>query len=202
MAITVHLEVKGSPLCLLLDFVEVARSHSGVALATEFVRVLEEFGIENKVSRLECDTNELLTCCKILSVTADNASVNDSMVDRMGEELEDFAGEVARTRCFDHILSLGAKTVTKLFDLPKTKAGDTRSTEEQELMDLAGDIDLEETYMQQLEGDDAGADDIEGWIDEESFLSKEEAASLNEAILPVRRVIVKVRSADNELRWS
>jgi hypothetical protein len=92
--------------------------------------------------------------------------------------------------------------VTKLFDLLKTKTGDTRSAEEQELMDLAGDIDLEESYMQQLEGDNADPDDIEGWVNEESFLSEEEAVSLNEAILPVRRVIVKVCSADNELRWN
>jgi hypothetical protein len=124
------------------------------------------------------------------------------MVDNMGEQLEDFPGETNRTRCFDHILNLAAKTVMKLFDLPKTKTGDTRSTKEQELMDLAGDIDLEESYMQQLEGDDADPDDVEGWVNEESFLSEEEAASLNEAILPVRRVIVKVCSADNELCWN
>jgi hypothetical protein len=52
MAITVHLEVKGLPMCLLLDFIEIARSHSGVAFATEFVRVLEDFGVEHKVSKL------------------------------------------------------------------------------------------------------------------------------------------------------
>lgn len=50
-AITVHLAVKGEPLSILLDIVEVAESHTGVALATEFVRVLREFRIEHKVSR-------------------------------------------------------------------------------------------------------------------------------------------------------
>jgi hypothetical protein len=50
MAITVHLAVKDEPLSILLDVVEIARSHSGVALATEFVRVLKEFSIEHKVS--------------------------------------------------------------------------------------------------------------------------------------------------------
>jgi hypothetical protein len=124
------------------------------------------------------------------------------MINIMGEELVDFPGQANRTPCFDHILNLAAKTVTKLFDLPKTKVGHTRSAEEQELMDLAGDIDMEETYIQQLEGDEANPDDVEGWIDEESFLSEEEVASLNEAILPVRQVLVKVRSADNSLRWS
>lgn len=51
VAITVHLEVDGAPLCLLLDLVEVAESHNGVNLAKAFAKVLEEFGIEHKVSR-------------------------------------------------------------------------------------------------------------------------------------------------------
>lgn len=35
---------------MLLDLVEVAKSHSGTNLAVAFVKVLEEFGIEDKVS--------------------------------------------------------------------------------------------------------------------------------------------------------
>jgi hypothetical protein len=50
MAITVNLAVRGEPLCILLDVVEVAQSHTGIALAREFVRVLREFTIEHKVS--------------------------------------------------------------------------------------------------------------------------------------------------------
>lgn len=34
---------------MLLDFVEVARSHSGANLAEAFAKILEEFGIEDKV---------------------------------------------------------------------------------------------------------------------------------------------------------
>lgn len=37
---------------MLLDLVEVAESHSGVNLAKAFAKVLEEFGIEDKVSSL------------------------------------------------------------------------------------------------------------------------------------------------------
>ncbi|TFK80194.1 hypothetical protein K466DRAFT_446761, partial [Polyporus arcularius HHB13444] len=36
MAVTAHLEHKGEPLCFLLDLVEVAKSHTGVNLATAF----------------------------------------------------------------------------------------------------------------------------------------------------------------------
>jgi hypothetical protein len=34
---------------MLLDLVEVAESHSGVNLANAFAKVLEDFGIEDKV---------------------------------------------------------------------------------------------------------------------------------------------------------
>jgi hypothetical protein len=36
---------------MLLDLVEVAKSHSGVNLAEAFVNILDEFGIEDKVSK-------------------------------------------------------------------------------------------------------------------------------------------------------
>ena len=38
---------------MLLDIVEVARLHSGLNLAAAFAKVLEDFGIEDKVSK-EC----------------------------------------------------------------------------------------------------------------------------------------------------
>ena len=47
---TAHFEHKGAPVSLLLDIVEVGRSHSGVNLAVTFAGILEEFGITNKVS--------------------------------------------------------------------------------------------------------------------------------------------------------
>jgi len=48
VAITVHLEVNGVPISMLLDIVEVARSHSGLNLALAFAKILEDFGISNK----------------------------------------------------------------------------------------------------------------------------------------------------------
>lgn len=50
MAFTVHFEQEGVPISMLLDLVEVAKSHSGVNLAEAFAKVLQEFGIEDKVS--------------------------------------------------------------------------------------------------------------------------------------------------------
>lgn len=50
MAVTVHFELKGVPVSMLLDLVEVARSHSGLNLAAAFATVLDDFGIADKVS--------------------------------------------------------------------------------------------------------------------------------------------------------
>jgi ABC-type uncharacterized transport system permease subunit len=41
---------------MLLDLVEVAKSHSGVNLAKAFAKVLNEFGIEDKVSMILFNT--------------------------------------------------------------------------------------------------------------------------------------------------
>jgi hypothetical protein len=49
VAFTVHLEEKGIPLAMLLDIVEVPKSHTGLNLALAFVKVLKDFGISDKV---------------------------------------------------------------------------------------------------------------------------------------------------------
>ena len=50
VAFTIHFEHEGTPIMMLLDLVELAESYSGVNLANAFVKVLEEFGIKDKVS--------------------------------------------------------------------------------------------------------------------------------------------------------
>lgn len=63
------------------------------------------------------------------------------------------------------------------------------SAEEQELLDLAGDIEEEELttrYTNQV-------DDMDGWVDEVAEMTAEEQAALKESIRPVSRVLVKVR---------
>lgn len=49
MAITVHLECDGMPLSMLLNIIEVPKSHSGANLAIMFAEVLKTFGIGEKV---------------------------------------------------------------------------------------------------------------------------------------------------------
>jgi hypothetical protein len=50
VAVTVHFENNGVPVSMLLDIVEVASSHSGINLAVVFAKILEDFGISDKVS--------------------------------------------------------------------------------------------------------------------------------------------------------
>lgn len=52
VAVAVHFENNGEPVCMLLDIVEVAVSHSGANLAAAFAQILEEFGISGKVRLL------------------------------------------------------------------------------------------------------------------------------------------------------
>ncbi|KAA1479016.1 hypothetical protein DENSPDRAFT_751612, partial [Dentipellis sp. KUC8613] len=57
----------------------------------------------------------------MLSVTCDNASANDVMVDELAELIDGFSGQVARTRCFAHVVNLVAKSLLRQFDVPKAK---------------------------------------------------------------------------------
>ena len=50
VAVTVHMAVNGQNVAMLLDVVEVAESHTGVALAAAFAKILDDFGIGDKVS--------------------------------------------------------------------------------------------------------------------------------------------------------
>ena len=53
VAVTVHFQCNGKPMCMLLDLVEVATSHSGRNLAAAFAKILTDFGIEHKVSMMD-----------------------------------------------------------------------------------------------------------------------------------------------------
>jgi hypothetical protein len=50
VVVTVHFEQDGIPVSMLLDIVEVPRSHSGLNLAKAFANILEDFGVSDKVS--------------------------------------------------------------------------------------------------------------------------------------------------------
>ncbi|KAG1738827.1 uncharacterized protein EDB91DRAFT_1036963, partial [Suillus paluster] len=53
---------------------------------------------------------------QILSITADNASSNDTMITELADMVGHFGSKTARTRCFLHIVNLIAKSLLKQFD--------------------------------------------------------------------------------------
>jgi hypothetical protein len=52
VAVTVTFELNGIQYTMLLDIVEVAKSHSGINLAAAFAKILDDFGISDKVSHI------------------------------------------------------------------------------------------------------------------------------------------------------
>jgi hypothetical protein len=134
-----------------------------------------------------------------LGVTADNAKVNDVMIEELSDLVEAFPGQTNQTRCFSHILNLVAKAVIKIFDAPmKRKKGiegddDGTSDAEAMLAKLAEGIDLEEHEMRaSLDIDNVDDDDDADLQDEVVLLSPQERMEFERTITPVRVVIVKV----------
>ena len=54
MAVTIHFKNEGVPMAMLLDIIELAHSHSSFNLVAAFAKILEDFGISDKVSKLSC----------------------------------------------------------------------------------------------------------------------------------------------------
>jgi len=56
VAVTVTFVSNGVQYTMLLDIVEVAKSHSGINLAAAFAKILDDFGVSDKVNHI---SNEL-----------------------------------------------------------------------------------------------------------------------------------------------
>jgi hypothetical protein len=107
------------------------------------------------------------------------------MIAELAKILPNFS-EVGHTRCFLHIVNLVAKSVIRQFDVQKKQDNKHLDEAEQELCNLAGNVDLEneqaEEVMQQCQlsgeinaGDEDEHDDyVEGWIDKMMLLSPSE----------------------------
>lgn len=155
--------------------------------------------------------SKLTYSCQILSITCDNASANDAMITHLAELLPGFPGQANRTRCFAHILNLVAKCIMRQFDAPK-KAKTKRISNEEDLDDLTWDStnDLETDELEsdsddedneedlQLEEEIAGEDDDVANEDGRDEMTMAEIEQLEESVKPVRRVLTKVMSHDQQ----
>lgn len=137
----------------------------------------------------------LLTLLQILSITCDNASNNNTMMEEL-DALNPYFNKCNRTRCFLHILNLVAKSILKAFELPDKDADDLND-DQQELLSLAEGIDEEEETIQEkremdLTPDEVLEDDREEWLDQIK-LSQEEESKVKKATVPITRILIKVR---------
>lgn len=93
------------------------------------------------------------------------------------------------------------KSIIEQFDLPKPKKipgndddgsdDDGHDQAAEELLKLAGDIDLEEELMARNEEEED--DNGEGWIDEHEEMTADELSDLETSVGPVRVLLTKVR---------
>ena len=116
--------------------------------------------------------------------------------------IDDFPGAANQTCCFLHVINLVVKSIIKQFDLPNSKktSGDDDEVDHEddgrldeateELLKLAGDVEIEGNLMAHSEEDN---DNVEGWIDEQEEMTKDELNELSTSVAPVRLLLTKVR---------
>lgn len=107
------------------------------------------------------------------------------MIEAIAEAIDDFPGEANRTRCFAHITNLVAKSLLKQFDVTKKKTGETASSAEIVLQELADGLDVEEveTRLRETEENGPGEKDNEdGLIDELAAMTVSEREEWEEQV--------------------
>jgi hypothetical protein len=137
----------------------------------------------------------VLTIAQIISITCDNTSNNDIMIDALSDLLTVFPGASNQTQCFDHIVNLIAKSIIRQFDINQSNQSASFDKALQELIRLADILDLKELETRERErcvGDDADDDNADGWVDEHKKMSETEQDKLEKDIQPVRQVLMKV----------
>jgi hypothetical protein len=110
------------------------------------------------------------------------------MIRELAWLLSSFSGPSGQTRCFNHVLSLVARTIIRQFDVHPS-----HQTEDTELKDLAEGIEMEE-FVTEAERNALNEDDEdpEGWIDEQGLMDEIEREAHDESVRPVKLVLVKV----------
>jgi hypothetical protein len=150
-------------------------------LAIAFAEVVRNFGLDRK----------------ILAVTCDNASNNDTMATELGALLTAFS-PVNRIRCFAHVINLISKSLLKQFDVKPEEDDFHDDDDNPPLFELAKDIETEEIMAaQETDNDEVEDDDeVDDWVDDVEALTMEERANMENFIRPAKRTLVKVRDCN------
>jgi len=160
-----------------------------------------------------------LTIPQTGSVTADNATNNDTLMDALEVLLQEhgFRGRARRVRCFAHTLNLTAKAMLRQFEKIKKRKKRTDDNEIPDYDDLPllepidvpndpADSDDENSDFEDLEDlagmmgeEDEGSDEGKVTRDEEEIinvfqtLTIEEQRRWKEGVKPLRTALYKVR---------
>ena len=117
------------------------------------------------------------------------------MIVKLQNLLPDYSG-VNRSRCFLHVVNLIAKSIVKQFDSESDSAPaaiddlEIDETEEDDDSDAAEEEDDDSDAESEV---DANLGNPENdWVDERTFLSKEEQEALKMTSKPVRQILAKV----------
>ncbi|KIK80438.1 hypothetical protein PAXRUDRAFT_15794 [Paxillus rubicundulus Ve08.2h10] len=129
-------------------------------MATVFAKMLEEFGLIEKILAMMCD----------------NTSNNNVMVEELSELAPEFTGSASH---FLHIINLIAKSLIHQFDMKKMT-----TDRDAELAELGRELaDKEVILLSETKREDDNelaeeVDNDEGWVDEIEELTEEERVEL------------------------
>lgn len=148
---------------------------------------------------------------QILGVTCDNAYNNDTMLDEMTELLPKFDGQLARVRCFAHVLNLIAKSLISEFDARVDRNENEVDEEELRELRVLTEGEEEEEVVTRTEtaaaagnndeGEAAvGDDDVDDEVDPMAELTPEQRAQFDIDVRPVKLILAKVSAM--HMSWS
>jgi hypothetical protein len=164
--------------CKDVQLLTPLQSHTGVAMANTFEKMLQQFKLIKK----------------ILAVNTDNATSNDTQTTKL-DQLDNTFDKENWVRCFNHTLQLSAKALLKPFNIGLSEnATDNNNEVAQDnnsdlgmLKDEEQDKGSEEDKEEQIEKEDAEDD-----INELKDLSEDEQNRVLEDTAVVRETITKV----------
>ena len=102
------------------------------------------------------------------------------MIDKLDKLIPEFS-KVNHTHCFLHVINLVGQTLVKQFDVHKTVTSAVSINKDDDICELAGDLDYnhEEQQMQEAllwesvatDSNVEPNDNVEGWVNEMAVLS-------------------------------
>ena len=133
---------------------------------------------------------------QMLSVTADSATSNDTMTNKLTVLVPVFPGQANWTHCFNYIMNFVARSMLKLFEVPKKSKEDVVLAAEATLQARVEDIEIKDLQTQVQSFADLaseGVDDDDDLFDEIVVMTGDEAVEFWEQVLPICMALVKVR---------